>query len=190
MNKKQIDKATKLFILFSFIIFVLLVILFFISKDYEIGANAKKLKIESFFKNNSFIPKKYTCDGENVNPPLFIKGLDDLKNVKSLVVVVEDPDAPKGTFVHWIAWNIEPKPIIEEASSGKNEYLEGVNDFGVVGYKGPCPPKGDRVHHYYFYVYALDKKLNLKQGADIKELKNELYNHVIGKGVIVGLYKR
>ena len=103
---------------------------------------------------------------------------------------MKDPDAPKRPFIHWIAWNIEPKLIIEEESSGKNIYLEGVNDFGTIGYKGPCPPKGDRIHHYYFYIYALDKKLNLKEGSNVKELKNKMYGHVIGKGVLIGLYQR
>lgn len=109
------------------------------------GEEKMSLKVSSVFGNNEFIPAKYTCEGVDINPPLKIEGLSD--NVKSLVIIVDDPDAPMGTFTHWIAWNIPPVTEIPEGIPKQGEVdkpihiIQGRNDFGRIGYNGPCPPE-------------------------------------------------
>lgn len=135
------------------------------------------------FQPGAEIPSQYTCDGQNINPPLQIQGIPAEAN--SLALVVEDPDAPRGTFVHWLAWNIEPAPTIAE---GSRPGTEGTNDFGDKGYGGPCPPSGS--HRYYFRVYALRSRLDLPAGADKKALEEAMKPHIIGEGVLMGKYAR
>jgi Raf kinase inhibitor-like YbhB/YbcL family protein len=135
------------------------------------------------FENNKKIPKKYTCDGEDVNPPLEIEGLP--KNTKSLVLIVDDPDAPMGTWEHWNMWNMPPTKKIKENSSPG---VEGMNDFGKHSYGGPCPPSG--VHRYFFKVYALDKELSLSVHSSKKKLEEAMIDHVLAKGELIGLYSR
>ncbi len=118
------------------------------------------LTVKSSFERGGEIPAKYTCDGADVSPPLYIEGIAE--NVKSLVIICEDPDAPTGVFTHWIAWNVEPASVIPENIPKQKEVssprmIQGVNDFGRVGYNGPCPPSGK--HRYFFKVYALDTVL-------------------------------
>ena len=137
----------------------------------------------SAFVNNGSIPKKYTCDGKNVNPPLIIENIPD--NTKSLAIVVDDPDAPINTWVHWLVWNVQPTEKIMEGCVPGNE---GINDFRQHNYGGPCPPSG--THRYFFRVYALDVKLNLGAGANRHELEAAMKNHVLGYGHLVGLYSR
>ncbi|WP_456423891.1 YbhB/YbcL family Raf kinase inhibitor-like protein [Thermococcus sp.] len=150
------------------------------------------LEVGSVFHNGSYIPAKFTCDGEDINPPIFIGKIS--KNAKSLVLIVDDPDAPR-LFTHWIAWNIPPLGEIPEAlpKEGTVEkpipMVQGRNDFGRVGYSGPCPPRGS-VHHYHFRVYALDTTLNLPPGATREELERAMKGHVIQWGELVGLYGR
>ena len=118
------------------------------------------MKISSpAFENNSKIPEKYTCDGENVNPPLKIEGV--LKEAKSLVLIVDDPEAHMGTFLHWLVWNIPPETDFIEENSLPKRAVQGKNDFGKENYGGPCPPFG--THRYFFKLYALDKILDLPQ---------------------------
>lgn len=146
-----------------------------------------KMKISSSaFLNNQEIPKKYTCDGEDVNPPLIIEEIP--KNAKSLVLIVDDPDAPVGTWVHWVVFNINPKIKEIKENSVPKEAILGRNDFGKLEYGGPCPPAG--THRYFFKVYALDKVLNLGQGATKMELEKEMRDHILDWGELVGLYKR
>ncbi|WP_297499174.1 YbhB/YbcL family Raf kinase inhibitor-like protein [Thermococcus sp.] len=152
------------------------------------------LEVGSVFHNGEFIPKKFTCEGEDWNPPLYIGNISE--KAKSLVVIVDDPDAPGGTFTHWIAWNIPPVGDIPEGLP-KREVVEepvylvqGRNDFGRIGYNGPCPPRGHGVHRYHFKVYALDTELDLNPGATRKELEKTMEGHVIQWGEIVGLYER
>lgn len=146
-----------------------------------------KMKISSSaFLNNQEIPKKYTCDGEDVNPPLIIEEIP--KNAKSLVLIVDDPDAPVGTWVHWVVFNINPKIKEIKENSVPKEAILGRNDFGKLEYGGPCPPAG--THRYFFKVYALDKVLNLGQGATKMDLEKEMKGHILDWGELVGLYKR
>lgn len=135
------------------------------------------------FENKEFIPSKYACDGEDVNPPLTIEGMP--KKTKSLVLIVDDPDAPSGTWDHWIVWDILPVNEIEEDSVPG---VEGTNDFNKQSYGGPCPPSG--THRYFFKVYALDAKLNLDQGSRKADVQEAMEGHMIAKGELVGLYKR
>ena len=144
----------------------------------------KKLTITSpAFENNGFIPSKYTCDGNDVNPPLKIEGVPE--GTQSLVLIVDDPDAPMGTWDHWIVWNIPPLEKIEENSVPG---VEGLNDFNRHSYGGPCPPSG--THRYFFKVYALDAKLDLDSSSRKKNLERAMEGHILAKGEIVGLYSR
>lgn len=153
----------------------------------------KGLVIKTAFDSGSRIPEKYTCDGANINPALRIEGLES--DVESLAVIVDDPDAPSGVFTHWVAWNIPPTGEIPEGVSKKEvvstpvEMVQGINDFGRLGYDGPCPPEGQK-HRYFFRVYALDTTLDLKPGASREELENAMKGHVIQYGEIIGVYGR
>lgn len=139
----------------------------------------------SAFKNNSIIPAKYTCDGENINLPLTFS--DVPKDAKSLVLIVDDPDAPMGLWIHWVVFDIDPKTTgVSEGSKFPNA-KEGITSFGGKGYGGPCPPSG--IHRYFFKLYALDTTLSLNN-PDKAELENAMRNHVIEKAEIIGLYSR
>jgi len=136
------------------------------------------------FGNNEFIPKKFTCEGEDMNPALIIAGVP--VNAKSLALIVDDPDAPMGMWVHWVVYNI-PKGFsrIEENSIPGEQ---GSNDFGRQNYGGPCPPSG--THRYFFKIYALDRELNLKAGLSKKELEKAMQGYMLDKVELVGLYKK
>jgi Raf kinase inhibitor-like YbhB/YbcL family protein len=135
------------------------------------------------FEDNEFISSKYTCDGVNVNPEISIGEIP--KDTKSLAIIVDDPDAPSGSFCHWLMWNIAPKNSIKENSAPG---IQGRNSFGENKYDGPCPPSGK--HHYHFKVYALNTKLNLLVSTDKNELEKAMRDHIIARGELVGLYKR
>ncbi len=135
------------------------------------------------FNNNEFIPKKFTCIGDNINPELIINQLPN--NTKSIALIMDDPDAPMGTWVHWVVWNIKPTRIIKENS---NQGVVGVNSWGKNEYGGPCPPSG--THHYHFKVYALDITLNLSINAGKNELEKAMKGHVIESGELIGLFSK
>jgi Raf kinase inhibitor-like YbhB/YbcL family protein len=137
----------------------------------------------SAFTSNGMIPAKYTCQGENVNPPIRIGNIPAGTN--SLTLIMDDPDAPGETFDHWIVWNIEPKELIPENSIPGTE---GKNHYGILHYKGPCPPSG--THRYFFKVYALDQLLDLKEGADKKTVEKAMEKHVLASGELIGTYKK
>ena len=135
------------------------------------------------FQNNSNMPSKFTCDGRDVSPELIIEGMPE--GTKSLALIVDDPDAPMKTWVHWVVYDIAPAgKIAEGAIPGK----QGANDFGRKDWGGPCPPSG--THRYYFKLYALDKALGLEDGIDKKALEKAMEGHMLGKAELVGLYKR
>jgi Raf kinase inhibitor-like YbhB/YbcL family protein len=144
----------------------------------------KELPVKSpAFENNKLIPAKYTCDGENVNPPLSIEGVPG--ETKSLVLIVDDPDAPMGTFDHWVVWNIPPASKIGENTVPGTE---GMSSYRKHSYGGPCPPSG--THRYFFKVYALDTKLDLNPDSKKKDVEKAMETHVLAKGELVGLYRR
>ena len=152
------------------------------------------MRIESpAFKNEDMIPVKYTCDGDDVSPAL--RWFEPPPNVKSFVLIVEDPDAPMGTFIHWILYNIPPNlSELPENVPKKPEVqgigMQGVNDFGRVGYGGPCPPRTHPPHRYYFRLYALDIMPNLKPSAGINEVRRVMNGHIIAEAYVMGRYGR
>ena len=135
------------------------------------------------FKNGSRIPMKYTCDGEAVNPPLAIGEIPH--GTQSLALIVEDPDAPRGTYDHWLVWNISPASVIPENS---NPGISGSNSGEMTGYHAPCPPEGS--HRYKFHVFALDTELDLEPGSAKNNLKKAMRNHILAKGTLMGMYER
>ncbi len=135
------------------------------------------------FEHNSTIPVKYTCDGEDINPPLHIEGIPE--NARSLVLVVDDPDAPMGVWDHWIVWNIPPTEGIEEDNVPG---MEGLNDFQGHSYGGPCPPSG--THRYSFRVYALDTELDLDLSSEKSDVFKAMQDHILAYGELIGLYGR
>lgn len=144
------------------------------------------------FKHEEGIPRKYTCDGENLSPPLSWGPLPG--NTKSVALIVDDPDAPAGVFTHWVLFNLPPD--VSELPEGlpgreklENGALQGQNGFRKTGYGGPCPPKGSP-HHYYFTAYALDSVVDVQAGASKKELLDAMSGHVLGRGQLVGVYER
>lgn len=135
------------------------------------------------FEHNGSIPRKFTCQGNNVNPALVFEDIPE--KTKSLSLIVDDPDAPMGTWVHWVVFNIPVISRIEEAGiPGK----QGRNDFGRKNYGGPCPPSG--THRYFFKIYALDKELNLNEGASKEDLETAMQGHILAQAVLIGLYKK
>ncbi len=136
------------------------------------------------FESNKRIPARYTCDGANVNPPLTIEGVPE--EAKSLVLIVDDPDAPMGTWNHWIVWNIPPttRKIEENTVPG----TEGISTYKKHAYSGPCPPYG--THRYFFKVYALNTKLGLNANSEKEAVEKAMEGHVLAKGELLGLYRR
>ena len=135
------------------------------------------------FENNKNIPKRFTCDGEGNNPPLKIDRIPE--NTKSLVLIVDDPDAPMGTFVHWVVYDI---PVISSIREGSVPGKQGMNTTRGVDWVSPCPPSG--THRYIFKIYALDKVLDLKEGAAKAAVEKAMKDHVLDKAELTGLYKR
>jgi Raf kinase inhibitor-like YbhB/YbcL family protein len=148
--------------------------------------------ISSSFKNGEIMPSKYTCEGEDISPQI---GWGELpEGVKSLALVCNDPDAHGGDFVHWVIFNIPTE--IDSLPEGLAPVdtldfgaIQGMTDFGSVGYGGPCPPRGS-VHHYHFKLYGLDKMLEVGENVTKDVLLKEIEGHVVAKGEIVGLFKR
>ena len=146
--------------------------------------NNNQLKlISTVFSHNGHIPPQYSCEGKNINPPLIVENIPD--GTKTLALIVEDPDAPRGVFTHWIMWNISPNEAIAE---GSNPGISGTNSFGKRGYGGPCPPSGE--HRYFFKVFALDDKLNLLAGATKEELLDAMKRHIIASAELMGVYQK
>jgi Raf kinase inhibitor-like YbhB/YbcL family protein len=144
----------------------------------------KTLVVQSTaFADNGHIPPKYTCDGENSNPPFEISNIPE--ETRSLAIIMEDPDAPGGLFIHWLLWNVSPEESIAEKT---NQGVSGMNDFGKTGYGGPCPPSGS--HHYYIKVFALDKELTIAGGENKASLLEHMAGHILATGELVARYKR
>lgn len=146
--------------------------------------NLKTITVTSqAFNDFGPIPVQYTCQGENYNPPISFGNVP--KNTRSLALIVDDPDAPRKTWVHWVVWNI---PVAQQIDERSVPGVQGLNDFGKNDYGGPCPPSGR--HRYFFKVYALDTTLSLHEGATKAELEQAMHHHILGWGELVGLYKR
>ncbi|GAB6065311.1 YbhB/YbcL family Raf kinase inhibitor-like protein [Aquifex pyrophilus] len=146
----------------------------------------------SAFEYGEVIPKKYTCEGEDISPPIRWEGVS---GARSFVLIMDDPDAPIGTFTHWVVYdipsNVNELPENFPKSKEVNGIKQGVNDFGRVGYGGPCPPRGHGYHRYFFKVYALDvESLGLPPEATRREVEERMKGHILGSGELMGRYKR
>ena len=139
----------------------------------------------SAFENEGIIPSEFTCDGQDLSPPISITNVP--KNTKTLSIIMDDPDAPMGTFTHWVVWNI-PSNKTKFTSGEKIDFAQGRTSFGTSEYGGPCPPSG--THRYFFKIYALDTKLELKSGSNVKELQSAMSGHIIAEAVLMGKYSR
>lgn len=210
MDKKYIIFLTIL------TISIIAIITFGIQHKENENEAAGEMKIKSVFENNQPIPAKYTSDGKNVNPPLEISNIPN--NAKSLVLIIDDPDAPRGDWVHWVLWNI---PInlpnsLDSQNSGRTENndiklnnskngdyflynkieedsipkgaVQGLNDFNEHKYLGPSPPSG--THRYKFKIYALDTTLNLNNNSRKSDVENAMQGHIIEQAVLTGTYSR
>jgi len=150
------------------------------------------IKITStVFAKGGMIPANYTCDGSDISPPL--KWTNVPEGTKTFAVICDDPDAPMGTWVHWVLFNLpaDAKELTENVLPQKvlgNGAKQGMNDFGKIGYGGPCPPGG--THRYYFKFYALDTELYLEAGATKAELIKSMEGHILGEGQLMGKYER
>jgi len=142
--------------------------------------------ISPSFLNNDIIPKKYTCDGDNVNPPLLISEIPN--NTKSLVLIVDDLDNSSGNWNHWIVWNINPLVGSISENSIPQGGIVGINNFKKNEYSGPCPLIG--IHRYRFKVYALNNKINFNSKLKQNNLESKIEKLVIGQSEFIGLYKR
>mgnify|MGYP001140499843 CR=1 FL=1 len=157
------------------------------------GGKSMDIKITSkAFEEGGTIPEKYTCEGDNVSPPLVWTSVPE--GTKSMALICDDPDAPMGTWVHWVLFDLPPSvrelaenvPAQRELKSGAKQ---GTNDFREIGYGGPCPPPG-RAHRYYFKLYALDKVINLSPGASKSQLVEAMKGHILAEGKLMGKFKR
>lgn len=153
---------------------------------FDALAKEKPMKIWSpAFAEKAKIPSQYTCDGRDENPPLEIEGVP--ANAKSLALIVDDPDAPAGTWVHWVIWNIDTGTRKIAAGSVPKGAREGVNDFRKNAYGGPCPPSG--THRYFFRLYALDEPLDLPAKTTKADLERAMKAHIVGRAETIGLYR-
>ena len=143
------------------------------------------------FEDGGKIPSKYTCDGEDISPPLQWEAVPD--GTASIAVISDDPDAPMGSWVHWVLFNLPPDTRELKENFPDDETLadgtrQGITDFGATGYGGPCPPSG--THRYFFKIYALDKKIDVAIIVDKAQLLQEMEGHILGEGQLMGKYQR
>jgi len=135
------------------------------------------------FEHNKFIPKNFSCLGKDINPTLNIQNIP--KDAQSLVLIVDDPDAPAGTWVHWVVYDIPVTSIIAENSIPG---IQGHNDFKRINYGGPCPPSG--THRYFFKLYALDTKFNFPEGKTKSQIEQAMEGHILEKTELIGLFSK
>jgi Raf kinase inhibitor-like YbhB/YbcL family protein len=138
------------------------------------------------FEQGGAIPARFTCEGENVSPPLRWSGVPD--GTVTLALTCYDPDAPSGTFVHWLGWGIEPDA--GELEEGEAAPIEGRNGFGEVGWGGPCPPPGHGPHRYFFRLHALSAEPSLAAGADREQLDAAIATEALAGAELTGIYER
>lgn len=174
------------------LVIVLFLLLFYSYQSKAQGGEKMEIKIKSTaFTEGGMIPKKSTCDGMDVSPPLTWNSVPE--GTKSFALICDDPDAPMGTWVHWVIFNLpgdtkvlpENIPRQKTLASGAKQ---GINDFRKIGYGGPCPPGG--THRYYFKLYALDTEINLGAGATKAELLKAMEGYILAEGQLMGKYRR
>lgn len=182
--------------MYTRICLTVMIVAFAACEPQEDQSQKKETKMEltitsTAFEAGGMIPAKYTADGQDVSPPLAWTGVPD--GTKSIALICDDPDAPMGTWVHWLVWNIPPMITqLEEDTPPDAELLNGARqgktDFGSIGYGGPAPPSG--VHRYFFKVYALDIMLDLPANSVKTDLKDAMEGHILASGELVGKYSR
>jgi len=156
------------------------------------GGKKMEIKVSSSaFAEGGLIPPKYTCDGSDISPPLQWDSVPE--GTRSIALISDDPDAPMGTWVHWVLFNLpgETRELEENIPGDEtlpNGAKQGVSDFGRIGYGGPCPPSG--THRYFFKIYALDTEAALSAGANKRQLLKAMEGHILGQGQLIGKYKR
>ncbi len=179
--KKKLFLFTLLALIFT--------VIFFRTK---IMGEPKKKKMPPFrlespaFANGNFIPRRYTCQGKDVNPPLHWQNVP--AGCQSLALIVDDPDAPGGTWTHWLLWKINPQLGEIGENSLPPGSIQGYNDFRRLNYGGPCPPQG--THRYFFRLYALDFVPQLPSGANRNSLETVIKPHIIGQAILMGRYRQ
>ncbi len=144
------------------------------------------------FNEGDTIPDEFTCNGKNISPSISWKGIP--AGTESITLIMDDPDAPRGTFVHWVIYNMPARTRDLPKGMPNNKTLadgsmQGMTDFGRPGYGGPCPPPG-KPHRYFFKVYALDMKINLPAGASKSQVESAMKGHILAEGVLMGKYQR
>lgn len=144
------------------------------------------------FEDNGMIPKKYTCDGADVSPPL--SWSKPQAGTKSIALICDDPDAPMGTWVHWVLYGLPPETVSLSENVPKDKEVlngakQGITDFRRIGYGGPCLPRGP-AHRYFFKIYALDVELNLQHGATKQDVEKAMKGHILAQGELIGKYGR
>lgn len=171
-------------------IFILYLIFFFATPIAVCGQEKltmdQNMQLTSeIFRYGDIIPTMYTCHGENKSPQL---QWNEIENAASYALIVEDPDAPKGTYIHWVLFNIPAHitELPEKVLASRIGAVDGINSAGKTGYFGPCPPSG--MHRYFFTLYALNIKLKLKNNATSAEVKNAMEGHIIAQGSLLGLF--
>lgn len=170
-----------------------LLIVFLIGCVAEEKQDMEKISISiDGFNEGDMIPDKFTCEGKDVSPPISWTGIPG--GTKSIALITDDPDAPGGTFVHWVLYNLPanilklPESIPQDKTLADGS-MQGMTDFGRPGYGGPCPPPG-KPHRYYFKVYALDRKLDLQPLASKSQVENAMKGHILAQGELMGKYQR
>ncbi len=162
------------------------------NNNQKIWEEIMEIKIKSAsFEEGGMIPSKYTCDGEDISPPL--SWTPPPKGTKGLALICDDPDAPMGTWVHWLLFNLPPEVTGLSENIPPEKVLkigakQGRNDFGKIGYGGPCPPRG--THKYHFKLYALDSEIDLEPGATKDDLIKAMEGHILAETQLIGRYKR
>ena len=179
-------------VLFHLILLCITLLYNFQIESFAQELDSKKFEIKSSaFENNEMIPKLYTCDGNNISPSIIWTSVPN--GTKSLALICDDPDAPSGTWVHWVIYNIRPSPselptkVLSQIATPFGA-KQGINDFQKIGYGGPCPPNG--THRYFFKLYALDTKLDLSDDVTKDQLLNAIEGHVLGKTELIGKYTK
>lgn len=172
---------------------ILILLSFCFNKNlFAVVKGGKTMKIESAkITEGNMIPSQYTCDGQDISPPL--EWRDYPVGTKSFALISDDPDAPAGTWVHWILYNIPPDVVrlgenIKPEKEFKNGMMQGSNSWPRIGYGGPCPPSG--THRYFFKLYALDTMLDLKPGVNKEQLLTAMAGHILAEAQLIGKYKR
>lgn len=169
---------------YIFLSVIILCVCFLGTVDIKAETGGEVMKISSpEFKHNESIPRKFTCQGQDISPRLIIEDIPEGTN--SLALIVDDPDAPMGMWVHWVVFNI---PIVSEIKEDSIPGEQAMNDFGIKDYGGPCPPSG--THRYFFKIYALDTTLSAATIKNKVSLEKAMQGHILAKAEFIGLYKK